>query len=894
MDDTKKALLSIELDTAALTQNAEKAKETVKALAGQLKELKAAGKESGDAFDKIVEQLKKASEEASKSNEKLKEFGKGLVDAAKAAGDLSAQQQKATQDTNSGAAALDVLKQRYAASTTEVAALGQQFSLLNHQSITLKETHGKNSEEVKTLQNQLLGLNAQIKNAKANSAEYKNEIAQLTTQQAGNSTAIANTSRSVGDYTNAVVHAIEAHTPFGKSVGEAAQQFATFKEGATKVITSLSDYKAEVAAALAKSETFNSNTSIFAKGFEVLKTGTSVATGGFEGLGKAISGTGFGLLLTVLAAVIDKFKTFTPLVEFCDKITAALNGTFDALGNMVIKLVAPMGKIFTEPKQALVDFGHLLIENVVNRFKAISVIGEGVWHILKGIFTLDGKEATKGFKGLTDGVIQLNTGVTNATDKIAGFAKTIGNASQQAFKLKGAQQDLDRQVQTSAIKSHEEAAKMADLSRKMATADLATRKKLQAEIDAIQKGATQRHKTEVDRQISITTSKVAAAHGLSQKELSQLTADDVEKLRVSKNLNAEEVKSLQEAVKQRADLGKEEAEAYAKGHQTKQEELKVHLEKMQTIHDKAKKQKKKDPQQAAPIETQKSTSTDDNNSLSQGKDAFDKTTAAVAAQEAKTNDNALKNKKKTVLEELKILKDKTAAYQQHFTKLALMFGKNTQMNKAAFLAQKAFAAAEVAISTEKSVAASILATKNAIAEDSRNPFPLNVALVAKDIAFGVIDVATTIADGAKQISTINSSNPSGFARGGLYLSDGNGAYLTGPGSGTSDSINAKLSNGESIINARSTQMFAPVLSAINQAGGGKAFNTAGNGNNYALGGIFSGSDVLNDSSNELAQTRALNDMARIMAANMPRQILVVEDVQAGLQNKAMLQSMSNF
>jgi hypothetical protein len=36
-----------------------------------------------------------------------------------------------------------------------------------------------------------------------------------------------------------------------------------------------------------------------------------------------------------------------------------------------------------------------------------------------------------------------------------------------------------------------------------------------------------------------------------------------------------------------------------------------------------------------------------------------------------------------------------------------------------------------------------------------------------------------------------------------------------------------LSNGESVINARSTNMFAPLLSAINQAGGGKAFASGG-------------------------------------------------------------------
>jgi hypothetical protein len=95
-----------------------------------------------------------------------------------------------------------------------------------------------------------------------------------------------------------------------------------------------------------------------------------------------------------------------------------------------------------------------------------------------------------------------------------------------------------------------------------------------------------------------------------------------------------------------------------------------------------------------------------------------------------------------------------------------------------------------------------------------------------------------------------------------------GAYLTGPGTGTSDSINTRLSNGESVINARSTQMFAPILSAINQAGGGVAFSAVGSGA-YAQGGLFNGSNTLNDGSNDLANTRAMNNMVKTMAANMP-------------------------
>lgn len=47
-----------------------------------------------------------------------------------------------------------------------------------------------------------------------------------------------------------------------------------------------------------------------------------------------------------------------------------------------------------------------------------------------------------------------------------------------------------------------------------------------------------------------------------------------------------------------------------------------------------------------------------------------------------------------------------------------------------------------------------------------------------------------------------------------------GGYVSGEGTGTSDSIPAMLSNGESVNNARATSMFAPLYSSLNQMGGG--------------------------------------------------------------------------
>jgi plasmid maintenance system antidote protein VapI len=69
-----------------------------------------------------------------------------------------------------------------------------------------------------------------------------------------------------------------------------------------------------------------------------------------------------------------------------------------------------------------------------------------------------------------------------------------------------------------------------------------------------------------------------------------------------------------------------------------------------------------------------------------------------------------------------------------------------------------------------------------------------------------------------------------------------GGYISGVGNGTSDSIPAMLSNGESVINAKSTAMFGGLLSAINVAGGGKKFANGGIAG-FAGGGVAAGSSV---------------------------------------------------
>jgi hypothetical protein len=837
MDETKKALLSIDIDTAALSQNIANAKASVADLSTQLRDMKAAGLEGTEAFNKVGEQLKKAGEEASKSKETLNAYTKSMDESKKAATDL-----------NTG---MDGLSK-------------------------------------------------------------KHTVLRGDTEKTG---------KSVSDYTNNILHAVESVTPFAESLSKTAEKFKTLQEGSAKVGQALGLLKKDGDAAATNALTLTTNATNAAKGFETLKTGTEVAAGGVGSFGKALAATGISIVILAVSALMDYLKQFTPLIDATERVTAGLSGGFTALGRIVMGLVAPLQKLFTDPKQAMVDLVNFLEQNVMNRFKALGVIIEGIHNM--------------SFKQITDGAIQLGTGVTNATDKISNFSKTIIKAGKDTYDLKGQQQELARSVESEALKTSESEAKIAELRIKAQTATAAKRREILKDIANLEAGQAKLHEDNINKGVDLAVKDVAIKRALTQQEIELIKSKgtaELEALQKQGRIYNDDVKSLSDALGKKFELRKAHADARQKLHTTalaNSKKAKVDAVKDNAKTDEsAKNQELHDQQELFDLKQQTLIKAETNQTkiheLQTQQNTKDlefelQNTSLTATQKLviqekyhqkqleldaafqqtkKQNDNKanadhINTANQQANAENKINQNKLNGYKGYFSQLQGLFGKNTIAAKAAFLAQKAMAFAEVIINTQKQISAINLATAYKIAGDAVLGLA-GIPLMAKDAAEGTVEVVTAIASGAIQAATIIGTALQGFAKGGVYRSDNYGGIISGPGNGTSDSINARLSNGESIINARSTEMFAPVLSAINQAGGGRAFNTLNHSNGYVLGGIFNGSTALNDTSNELATTRNLNDMAKTIALNMPRQILVVEDVQASLQNKAMLQSMSNF
>ena len=146
-----------------------------------------------------------------------------------------------------------------------------------------------------------------------------------------------------------------------------------------------------------------------------------------------------------------------------------------------------------------------------------------------------------------------------------------------------------------------------------------------------------------------------------------------------------------------------------------------------------------------------------------------------------------------------------------FTSISELIAATSEDEEEATRRGKVLALAEIAFKTGVAIAEGV---SSAMAV----PFPANLAAI-------VTTIATVVSNMASAISTVKSAK---FAEGGL---------VTGEGTGTSDSIPAMLSNGESVMTARTTAMFAPVLSAFNQMGGGVPIS-------LAYGGTSMGEEML--------------------------------------------------
>lgn len=159
--------------------------------------------------------------------------------------------------------------------------------------------------------------------------------------------------------------------------------------------------------------------------------------------------------------------------------------------------------------------------------------------------------------------------------------------------------------------------------------------------------------------------------------------------------------------------------------------------------------------------------------------------------------------------------------------LASSYDEEAKTSKEAFEKRKKLQIATAVMSAASGIV-------QILAQPSTLPSPFD--FIVKGINAAALGVSTAVNIAKIRKTSFEAPSDGGAQRRKLA----SGGYVSGPGTSTSDSINASLSNGEFVVNARATSAFLPLLNSINEAGRQPRF---------AMGGMVNGANSGTDISN---------------------------------------------
>ena len=171
--------------------------------------------------------------------------------------------------------------------------------------------------------------------------------------------------------------------------------------------------------------------------FKNLRGALKTAVTDFKSLRVAVIGTGIGALLI---AVTSLGQAFTRSEEGQNKFAKILGIIGSVTGNL-LDLLADLGEgiisVFENPKQALIDFKNLIVENVTNRFKSILDTVGFLGSAIKKVFSGDFKGALNDAKKAGSSYVDSLTGVKDTLNKVTKATSNFVTELKEEAKIAG-------------------------------------------------------------------------------------------------------------------------------------------------------------------------------------------------------------------------------------------------------------------------------------------------------------------------------------------------------------------------------------------------------------------------------------------------------------------------
>lgn len=568
-------------------------------------------------------------------------------------------------------------------------------------------------------------------------------------------------------------------------------------------------------------------------------------------------------------------------------LTAVIKGVVQAINYFIewyndsLLLRAAIANISMQFK-VLWQVVKLVANLIIDSFKGMGRTAKGLLDILQGIVTFDLSKAQQGFSELVGGYIKTvkegwgdikNAGAGWGQALIDGYNSVVGKAKLQPLKLASADGGATSSEPTNGNKGTTPAAKGSTTKTKAQKGEADQRKREQDEIrkaeDLMQQliGDSAEKQRQIivlsyDRRISDIRKKLAtekkltvmerkalnvqieALEKLKQRDLAKLDAEQLQKdvefenKRISlilstikkgsdqerdlkiKELDNKEKLDIAQATK---DYANEEQRqqmilAIQKSYQAQREQIEkdFYNSQLNAQEDAIKKEFEKkilestvsDPEgnnelERLRLEMEEARALMESARQMEGEtdEEFYMRKLELEADFQKKQQDYIKAETSLKEKKLEALKNVIGSVQE----VLEAFGED---NEALAKAAKIITLAEIAFNTSKALSAGI-------ASASSLPYPSNLVAIATTVA----TILTNIARAKKIFRSAKFST---------------GGYVHGAGTGTSDSIPARLSNGESVMTAKATSMFSPILSAFNQLGGGVPIVANSGGSNIGM------------------------------------------------------------
>ena len=340
--------------------------------------------------------------------------------------------------------------------------------------------------------------------------------------------------------------------------------------------------------------------------FKGLKGALKTAVTGFKSLRVAIIGTGIGALLI---AITSLGQAFTRSEEGQNKFAKILGVIGSVTGNL-LDLLADLGEgiisVFENPKQALIDFKNLLVENITNRFNAIldtvGFLGSAIKKVFSGDFSGALEDAKKSGSSLIDSFTGVKNSIDKVTESTKGFVKELKEEAKIAGQIADQRAKADKVERKLIVERAEADRKVAELREKAADKDKVSAKD---RIEALEEAG--RINEEITNK-EIQAAKLRLEAKQSENALTKSTKADLDeeanlkarliqletaRLRQQKSITAEISGARKQDKAERDAEAKEKQDAIDKG----KEDERLRLEGIQKVRDEfTAKQKEKEAQ----------------------------------------------------------------------------------------------------------------------------------------------------------------------------------------------------------------------------------------------------------------------------------------------------------